>query len=57
MDGPRDGLEAGKIRKEGKHLTQKSTSIGENVQGGPSGCGKPPVDLVPTVLAAAGPVL
>ena len=27
------------------------------VQGGPSGHGKPPVDLVLTVLAASGPLL
>ena len=29
----------------------------DEVQGGPSGRGKPPVDSVPTVLAAAGPLL
>ena len=32
--------------------------LGKNIlQGGPSGHGKPPVDLVPTVLAASGPLL
>ena len=34
-----------------------SDSKQAGLQGGPSGRGKPPVDLVPPVLAAAGPLL
>ena len=34
-----------------------SVLTGYYIQGGPSGRGKPPVDLVPALLAAGGPLL
>ena len=40
-----------------KGLLSKATTDNGYVQGDPSGWLKPPVDLVPTVLAVGGPLL